>query len=198
MLVIIDNYDSFTYNLVQYFMELGQQVKVVPNDQTSLAEIESIASGLVISPGPSSPAQAGISVEAVKYFTGKLPILGICLGHQCIGEAFDYKVVKASKVVHGKRSPIRHNNSPLFAGTPENQIVARYHSLIIQQPVVSPLVVSAVSSDNGEEEIMAIEHIHLPIFGIQFHPESIATEFGKKILNNFLTITGLTPATRAA
>lgn len=198
MLVIIDNYDSFTYNLVQYFMELGQQVKVVRNDQTSLSQIEAIASGLVISPGPSSPAQAGISVEAVKYFTGKLPILGICLGHQCIGEAFGYDVVKATKVMHGKRAPIRHNNSRLFAGTPENQIVARYHSLIVQQPVMHPLTISAVSNDDGEDEIMAIEHMDLPIFGIQFHPESIATEFGKKILNNFLTITRLTPSTIAA
>ena len=198
MLVIIDNYDSFTYNLAQYFMELGQQVTVVPNDQTSLAEIEAIATGLIVSPGPSSPKQAGISIEAIKYFAGKLPILGICLGHQCIGEAFGHEVVKADKVMHGKRSPIRHNQSALFAGTPENQMVARYHSLIVQQPLAKPLIASAVSADEGVEEVMALEHKHLPIYGIQFHPESVATDFGKQILNNFLIATDLSPMAIAA
>ncbi|AXH63130.1 aminodeoxychorismate synthase component II [Providencia huaxiensis] len=189
MLLLIDNYDSFTYNLYQYFCELGTEVVVKRNDEITIEEIEQLSpTHLVISPGPCTPDEAGISLEAIKYFAGKLPILGICLGHQAIGQAFGASVVKAREVMHGKTSAIHHNHQGVFKGLNRPLTVTRYHSLVIAAETLPvSFDVSAWSLNNGDvDEIMGIRHKTLPIEGVQFHPESILSEQGHELLNNFL------------
>jgi len=190
MLLMIDNYDSFTYNVVQYFGELKVDVEVVRNDKISLHEIERKAPDyLVISPGPCTPNEAGISLEAITHFAGKLPLLGICLGHQSIGQAFGGKIVRAKQVMHGKTSPIYHNDKGVFKGLPNPFQATRYHSLVIdQESLPDCLEVTAwTQNDDGSiDEIMGIQHRKLSIEGVQFHPESILTEHGHQLLNNFL------------
>ncbi|WP_130536522.1 anthranilate synthase component II [Thiomicrorhabdus indica] len=190
MLLMIDNYDSFTYNLVQYFGELGQEVVVHRNDQIDLETIQSLEPEyLVISPGPCTPTEAGISVEAIKHFAGKIPIMGVCLGHQAIGQAFGGKIVRAKQVMHGKTSPVFHKDSGMFAHLPNPVEVTRYHSLVIEQDSLPDcLEVTAWTQDekDGLDEIMGVRHKELPIEGVQFHPESILTEQGHQMLRNFL------------
>ncbi|OZI14801.1 aminodeoxychorismate synthase component II [Sodalis-like symbiont of Philaenus spumarius] len=188
-LLIIDNYDSFTWNLYQYFCELGAQVMVRRHDSLDLADIERLAPAqLVISPGPGNPDEAGISLAAIHHFAGKLPILGVCLGHQAIGQAFGARIVRAHRVMHGKTSVIRHDGQGVFAGLAQPLTVTRYHSLIIDAASVpSCLAVTAWSQRKGEpDEIMAIRHSSLPLEGVQFHPESIMSEQGHSLLANFL------------
>ncbi|WP_211230858.1 anthranilate synthase component II [Chitinilyticum aquatile] len=184
-LLMIDNYDSFTYNLVQYFGELGQNVLVHRNDEITIAEIEALKPKyLVVSPGPCSPLEAGISVAAIKHFAGKLPIMGVCLGHQSIGEAFGGKIVHAKTLMHGKVSPVEHHNIGMFKGIPNPVTVTRYHSLAIERASLPDcLEVTAWTADG---EIMGVRHKTLPIEGVQFHPESILTECGHQMLDNFL------------
>jgi len=185
MLLMIDNYDSFTYNLVQYFFELGQKVEVFRNDQISLQDIEKKSPDfLVISPGPCTPKEAGISVSAISHFAGKMPILGVCLGHQSIGAAYGADIIKAKKIMHGKLSKINHNQSGIFSSIDNHFVATRYHSLIIDEGTLSKDFEVAARSDDGT--LMAIQHNTLPVTGIQFHPESIATENGKVLLKNFL------------
>ncbi|ELR63928.1 Para-aminobenzoate synthase, amidotransferase component [Photobacterium marinum] len=189
MLLIIDNYDSFTYNLYQYFCELGAQVKVVRNDEIDLAGIEALApSHLVISPGPCTPSEAGISLRAIEHFAGKLPILGVCLGHQSIAQVFGAEVVRARQVMHGKTSPVVHTDRSVFAGLNNPLTVTRYHSLVVKADTLPDCFeVTAWTELDGEfDEIMGIAHKSLPIEGVQFHPESILTEQGHQLLANFL------------
>jgi anthranilate synthase component 2 len=184
-LLMIDNYDSFTYNLVQYFGELGAQVLVHRNDEISLAEIETLKpSHLVVSPGPCSPAEAGISVAAIQYFAGKLPILGVCLGHQSIGAAFGGRIIRAQQLMHGKTSVIHTLQQGVFAGLPSDYTVNRYHSLAIERSSCPADLEVTAWTDDGE--VMGVRHRSLPIEGVQFHPESILTEHGHALLNNFL------------
>jgi len=184
-LLMIDNYDSFTYNLVQYFGELGAEVLVHRNDEISLAEIAALKpSHLVVSPGPCSPAEAGISVAAIQHFAGKLPILGVCLGHQSIGAAFGGRIIRAQQLMHGKTSLIHTTQQGVFADLPKDFTVNRYHSLAIE-PSTCPAELEVTAwTDDGE--IMGVRHRSLPIEGVQFHPESILTEHGHALLNNFL------------
>lgn len=190
MLLMIDNYDSFTYNIVQYFGELGQQVEVYRNDQIDLETIQTLnPEYLVISPGPCTPTEAGISVEAIKHFAGKIPIMGVCLGHQGIGQAFGGNIVRAKEVMHGKTSPVYHKDSGMFAGLPNPVQTTRYHSLVIDQNTLPDcLEVTAWTQDaNGEfDEIMGVRHKEFAIEGVQFHPESILTNQGHQMLKNFL------------
>ena len=190
MLLIIDNYDSFTYNLYQYFCELGAEVKVVRNDEISIEEIEALApSHLVISPGPCTPNEAGISLQAIRHFAGKLPLLGVCLGHQAIAQAFGGNVVTARQVMHGKTSPIRHNNKSVFFGLNMPLTVTRYHSLIVETdslPDCFEITAWTVNANGEMDEIMGYQHRTLPIDAVQFHPESIKTEQGHELLANFL------------
>jgi len=187
MILMIDNYDSFTFNIVQYFGQLGEDVQVHRNDKISLAEIEALRpERLVISPGPCSPEEAGISVAAIKHFAGKIPILGVCLGHQSIGYAFGGKVLRSSSLMHGKTSPIIHNGLELFAGLPNPFLATRYHSLIVDRPTLPDCLEITAWVENGE--IMGLRHKELPIWGVQFHPESILTECGMDLLSNFITI----------
>ncbi len=187
MLLMIDNYDSFTFNIVQYFGQLGENVLVHRNDKISLSEIEALQpERIVISPGPCSPEEAGISVSAIKHFAGKIPILGVCLGHQSIGHAFGGRVLRSSSLMHGKTSPIIHNGQELFAGMPNPFLATRYHSLIIDRPTLPDCLEVTAWVANGE--IMGLRHKDLPIWGVQFHPESILTEGGIDIFKNFLTI----------
>jgi len=189
MLLIIDNYDSFTYNLYQYFCELGAEVKVVRNDEIDLAGIEALSpSHLVISPGPCTPDEAGISLQAIEHFAGKLPILGVCLGHQSIAQVFGAKVVRARQVMHGKTSPVVHTDSSVFATLNNPLTVTRYHSLVVQADTLPDCFnVTAWTERNGKfDEIMGIAHKTLSIEGVQFHPESILTEQGHQLLANFL------------
>jgi anthranilate synthase component 2 len=182
---MIDNYDSFTYNLVQYFGELGAQVEVFRNDEIDLAGIaERRPDRLVVSPGPCSPAEAGISVEAIRHFAGKLPILGVCLGHQSIGAAFGGKIVRAQQLMHGKTSVITTTREGVFAGLPEQFTVNRYHSLAIDRSAPPPDLVTTAWTDDGE--IMGVRHKELAVEGVQFHPESILSEHGHALLKNFL------------
>jgi anthranilate synthase component II len=185
MILMIDNYDSFTYNLVQYFGELGCDMKVVRNDEVTLDDIAAMnPEKIVISPGPCSPNEAGISLGTIERFKGKLPILGVCLGHQAIGQAFGGKVIHAQQLMHGKVSPITHTNVGVFAGLPSPFIATRYHSLAIERETCpSELEVTAWTADG---EIMGVRHKTLPIEGVQFHPESILTEHGHALLKNFL------------
>jgi anthranilate synthase/aminodeoxychorismate synthase-like glutamine amidotransferase len=185
MLLMIDNYDSFTYNLVQYFGELGEDVRVFRNDEIDLDRIEELnPQRICLSPGPCSPDQAGITLDVIRRFAGRTPILGVCLGHQAIGQAFGGKVVRSQKVMHGKTSPIEHTGQGVFAGLPMPFVATRYHSLAVERDSVPPeLEVSAWTADG---EIMGLRHRTLPIEGVQFHPESIATEHGHDMLKNFL------------
>jgi anthranilate synthase component 2 len=184
-LLMVDNYDSFTYNLVQYFGELGADVEVFRNDEISVADIAARRPDrLVISPGPCSPAEAGISVEAIQYFAGKLPILGVCLGHQAIGAALGGKIIRAQRLMHGKTSVITTTREGVFAGLPEKFTVNRYHSLAIQRESCPPQLKLTAWTEDGE--IMGVRHQELPIEGVQFHPESILTEHGHAMLKNFL------------
>jgi anthranilate synthase component II len=190
MILMIDNYDSFTYNLVQYFGELGAAMRVFRNDEISLADIEKLApSHIVISPGPCTPKEAGISVPAIKHFAGKIPILGVCLGHQSIGEAFGGDVIRAKRVMHGKISQIHHRGEGVFKGLNNPFNATRYHSLVIKQETLPDcLEVTAWTQnpDGSIEEIMGVKHKTLPLEGVQFHPESILTEHGHQLLKNFL------------
>ena len=189
---MIDNYDSFTFNLVHYFQALGQTVKVFRHDEISVSEIEKLnPEYLVISPGPCDPDSAGISLAVVEYFAGKIPLLGVCLGHQCIAQHFGGRVIKAKKLMHGKTSAITHNALGLFHQLKLPLQVTRYHSLIVDEKSLSDnFIITAWSLDEqgNKEEIMAIEHKHLDICSVQFHPESILTEQGQALLNNFLTM----------
>ncbi|WCP67342.1 aminodeoxychorismate/anthranilate synthase component II [Vibrio tubiashii] len=190
MLLIIDNYDSFTYNLYQYFCELGAEVKVVRNDEVTLEEIDALnPTHLVISPGPCTPNEAGISLSAIEHFAGKLPILGVCLGHQAIAQVFGGEVVRARQVMHGKTSPIRHNDRSVFSTLNNPLTVTRYHSLVVKNdslPDCFELTAWTELEDGSMDEIMGYQHKTLPIDAVQFHPESIKTEQGHQILANFL------------
>lgn len=187
MLLMIDNYDSFTYNIVQYFGQLGEEVHVHRNDKITLAEIKALQPArIVISPGPCSPEEAGISVAAITHFAGKIPILGVCLGHQSIGAAFGGNVVRSSSLMHGKTSPIYHDNTGLFKGLSNPFQATRYHSLIVDRPTLPECLETTAWVENGE--IMGLRHKLLPIWGVQFHPESILTEGGMELLQNFLDI----------
>ena len=190
MLLMIDNYDSFTYNLVQYFGELGQEVVVIRNDQIDLVGIAAMKPKyLVISPGPCSPTEAGVSVPAIQRFAGDIPILGVCLGHQSIGQAFGGNIIRAQQVMHGKTSPVYHHNIGVFQDIPSPVTVTRYHSLVIEQsslPECLEVTAWTNHADGRMEEIMGVRHKTLPVEGVQFHPESILTEHGHKMLQNFL------------
>jgi anthranilate synthase/aminodeoxychorismate synthase-like glutamine amidotransferase len=187
MLVMIDNYDSFTYNLVQYFGELGQLIKVYRNDQITVDELEAMApEKLVISPGPCSPNEAGISNEVIRRFGGKVPLLGVCLGHQCIGHVFGGDVVRAPRLMHGKTSMIQHDGKGLYQGLPNPFRATRYHSLIIKRETLPSCLEITAETDQGE--IMGVRHTQYRIEGVQFHPESILTECGKDLLKNFLAM----------
>jgi len=194
MLVMIDNYDSFTYNLVQYFGELGADVQVYRNDQISVAEIEQLKpEHLVVSPGPCTPNEAGISVAAIKHFAGKLPILGVCLGHQSIGQAFGGKIIHASAIMHGKTSMIYHRDQGVFAGLTNPFEATRYHSLVIEQASLPECLEMTAWTQNEKgdvDEIMGVRHKQYMIEGVQFHPESILTQHGHDMLRNFLKQTG--------
>ena len=185
MLLMIDNYDSFTYNLVQYFGELGQEVKVVRNDALTLQEVERLnPDAICISPGPCAPAQAGISIPVLKHFAGKKPLLGVCLGHQAIGEAFGGRIVRAKQIMHGKTSPVQHNNVGVFKGLPNPLTCIRYHSLAIERDTLPDcLEVTAWTADG---EIMGVRHKTLAVEGVQFHPESILSDRGHDLLRNFI------------
>ena len=187
MLLMIDNYDSFTYNLVQYLGELGQDLKVYRNDKLSIAEIEAMRpERIVISPGPCTPKEAGISVEVIKYFAGKLPVLGVCLGHQSIGEAFGGEGIRAPYLMHGKTSLIHHDGRTIFAGLPEPFEATRYHSLIIRRESLPPALEVSAWTEDGI--IMGVRHRTHKVEGVQFHPESILTGAGKDLLWNFLRL----------
>ncbi len=190
MLLMIDNYDSFTYNLVQYLGELKADVKVFRNDEISVAEIEKMAPDhIMISPGPCTPNEAGISIEAIKYFAGKLPILGVCLGHQSIGQAFGGKIIHARKIMHGKTSMMHHNNKGVFQGLESPFEATRYHSLVIEKdtlPDCLEITAWTENEDGSMDEIMGVKHKELAIEGVQFHPESILSQHGHKMLQTFL------------
>lgn len=187
MLLLIDNYDSFTYNLAQYFGELGAAVQVVRNDQISIAEIAELApQSIVISPGPCTPNEAGISLAVVTQFAGKIPILGVCLGHQAIGQACGGKVVRAAQVMHGKTSQIFHDSQGIFANIPNPMQATRYHSLLVEAESLPSTLQVTAKTESGE--IMALQHREWPVYGVQFHPESILTPHGKALLGNFLQL----------
>ncbi|MBF6617568.1 MAG: aminodeoxychorismate/anthranilate synthase component II [Candidimonas sp.] len=187
MLLMLDNYDSFTYNLVQYFGELGEDVRVLRNDQTTVAEIADMKpTRICVSPGPCSPAEAGISVELIKHFAGTLPILGVCLGHQAIGAAFGGNVVRARELMHGKVSPITHTGTDVFTGLPSPYTVTRYHSLAVERDTLPDCLEVTAQTEDGE--IMGLRHKTLAVYGVQFHPESILSEHGHALLKNFLDI----------
>ncbi len=187
MLLVIDNYDSFTYNLVQYFGELGAQILVRRNDEITLAEIESLKpERICISPGPCSPKEAGISNAVIRTFGPRLPLFGVCLGHQCIGEVFGGEVVRAERLMHGKTSPILHDGRGVFANLPSPFEATRYHSLLVRRQSFPDCL--EISAETAEGEIMGLRHRDLPIHGVQFHPESILTLEGKKLLQNFLAL----------
>ena len=186
MILMIDNYDSFTYNLVQYLGELGADIQVVRNDKISIAEIEKLSpEKIVISPGPCTPSKAGISKEVAKHFAGKIPLLGVCLGHQSVAEAFGGEIVKAQKLMHGKTSMIHHDGKTIFKDLPNPFEATRYHSLVVNRENLPDCF--EVSAETQEKEIMGIRHKELFLEGIQFHPESILTVHGKDLLKNFLT-----------
>jgi len=187
MLLMIDNYDSFTYNLVQYFLELGEEVEVVRNDKLGLDAIEKMSpQHLVISPGPCTPNEAGISVEAIRHFSGKIPLLGVCLGHQAIAAAFGGRVIRADRLMHGKTSMIEHDGSPLYAGINNPFEATRYHSLIAERQSFPDCLKVTAWTDG--DVIMGLEHRELPVWGLQFHPESILTGAGKQLLRNYLNL----------
>lgn len=187
MLLMIDNYDSFTYNLVQYFGELGEEVKVVRNDEITLEQVSQLAPAcVVISPGPCTPNEAGISLQLIRHYGGSLPLLGVCLGHQSIGQAFGGRIIRAKQVMHGKVSPIFHENSGIFRGLPNPFMATRYHSLIIERESLPDCLEITAWTETGE--IMGIRHRTLAIEGVQFHPESILSEHGHQLLRSFLQL----------
>jgi anthranilate synthase/aminodeoxychorismate synthase-like glutamine amidotransferase len=189
MIFVVDNYDSFTYNLVQYIGELGHEVVVRRNDQTSIGEIQKLnPERIVISPGPCTPQEAGISIDLIKHFAGRIPILGVCLGHQALGAAFGGNVVRASSLMHGKTSSVEHDGKTIFRGIPSPMIATRYHSLIVEEKTLPmELEISATCEDrDGSRVIMALRHRKLPVEGVQFHPESVLTSYGKQLVCNFL------------
>ncbi len=191
MVFVLDNYDSFTYNLVQYIGELGERVEVRRNDQVSVDEIEALKpERIVVSPGPCTPHDAGISIELIRHFAGKVPVLGVCLGHQAIGEAFGGRVIRAPHLMHGKTSPVMHDNKTVFQGLPMPMTATRYHSLIVEEKnLPSDLEVSAWTTEkDGSRTIMGLRHREFPVEGVQFHPESVLTDEGKKLVGNFLTM----------
>lgn len=187
MLLLIDNYDSFTYNLAQYLGQMGQKLEIRRNDQISLNEIEDLApERIVISPGPCTPSEAGISEALIQRFTGKMPILGVCLGHQAIGEAFGGRVVRAPKIMHGKTSEIRHDGKTIFRGLAQKFVATRYHSLIVERNSLPRELEISAETDDGT--IMGLRHRQLKVEGVQFHPESVLTETGFRLLENFLAL----------
>ena len=192
MILLIDNYDSFTYNIVQYVGELGVTVCVKRNDEITLDDIKKMSpSKIIISPGPCTPNEAGISVDLIREFQNKLPILGICLGHQCIGKAFGGNIVQAKKIMHGKTSKIHHNQNYIFQNLPTPYTATRYHSLVIEEKTIPDcleVIAKTISEDKSDDEIMAIRHKEHHTYGVQFHPESIMSEHGHQILKNFLDI----------
>ncbi len=195
VLLLLDNYDSFTYNLVQYFGELGVLPEVYRNDRITVGEaVGKKPTALVISPGPCSPNEAGGSLAMIAEFAGRIPILGVCLGHQCIGQHFGGRVVRAERLMHGKTSPIHHREEGVFAGIPSPFDATRYHSLIVERGSVPACL--RVTAETAEGEIMGLRHESMEIHGVQFHPESLATGEGKKILANFLVLSGLRPPPR--
>jgi anthranilate synthase/aminodeoxychorismate synthase-like glutamine amidotransferase len=188
MIFVLDNYDSFTYNLVQYLGELGEEVVVRRNDQITVSEIEELhPDRIVISPGPCTPQDAGISIRLIQHFAGRIPILGVCLGHQAIGEAFGGKVVRAGTLMHGKTSSIEHDGKSIFDGIPSPMTATRYHSLMVREKdLPGELEISATCHDrDGQRVIMGLRHRKLPVEGVQFHPESVLTDHGKQIISNF-------------
>jgi anthranilate synthase component 2 len=187
MVLMIDNYDSFTYNIVQYCLELGASLKVIRNDELTLEEIEALhPEKIIISPGPATPNEAGVSLEVISYFANKVPILGICLGHQAIAQAFGGEVIRAKHMMHGKTSLVRqHAPTCLFKGLPKRFTTTRYHSLVVNQANLPKIIVPTAYSED-DHEIMALEVVGMPIYGVQFHPESILSEHGHAILRNFL------------
>ena len=190
MVFVLDNYDSFTYNLVQYLGELGAKVEVRRNDQVTVAQVERLRpERIVLSPGPCTPQEAGISIELVRRFAGKVPVLGVCLGHQAIGEAFGGKIVRAKKLMHGKTSQVEHDGKTIFRGLPSPLTATRYHSLVVE-PASLPeeLEVTARTTDAGGEVIMGLRHRRFPVEGVQFHPESVLTVEGKRLMANFLAL----------
>lgn len=196
MILMIDNYDSFTFNLVQYFGELGEEVRVFRNDAIGVGEIRALApSHIVISPGPCTPDEAGISLAVVRAFAGEIPILGVCLGHQAIGQAFGGRIVRARRIMHGKTSSIEHDGRGVFLGLPSPFTATRYHSLVIEReslPEVLEVAAWSLDEDGAREEIMAVRHREYPVFGVQFHPESILSEHGHRLLANFLAAAAAT------
>lgn len=187
MILMIDNYDSFTYNLVQYLGELGQEVKVFRNDALTVRDIKKLnPAKIVISPGPGRPEDAGISCEVIKEFCGKIPILGVCLGHQAIGYVFGGKIVGAKKLMHGKTSKIYHNKKDIFKGIPNPFLATRYHSLLVERKSLPDCL--EIIAQTKDDEIMGLKHKEYPLWGVQFHPESILTKSGKQILDNFISI----------
>ncbi|MBJ41335.1 MAG: anthranilate/aminodeoxychorismate synthase component II [Gammaproteobacteria bacterium] len=190
MILMIDNYDSFTYNIVQYIGELGANVKIFRNDEITLDEIKKLKpKKIIISPGPCTPNEAGISIEAIKQFGDSIPILGICLGHQSIGQAFGGKIISAKKIMHGKTSKIIHNNDKIFKGITNPFEATRYHSLVIEKETIPKCFeIIAWTNNSEDDEIMGVKHNKFPIYGLQFHPESILTKSGKNILKNFLDL----------
>ena len=188
VILVIDNYDSFTYNLVQYLGELGQDLKVVRNDQLSLADVKKMKPGrIVISPGPGSPKDAGMSNTIIRNLGPKVPILGVCLGHQCIGQVFGGRVVGASRLMHGKTSQIYHNGAGIFKGLDNPFVATRYHSLLVERKSFPAAL--EITAQTKEKEIMGLRHRKFPVYGVQFHPESILTPCGKDLLKNFLNLT---------
>ena len=191
MIFVLDNYDSFTYNLVQYIGELGEGVEVRRNDQVTVAEVEALRPAkIVVSPGPCTPHEAGISIELIRHFAGKVPVLGVCLGHQAIGEAFGGRVVRAAHLMHGKTSPVMHDNRTVFQGLPMPMTATRYHSLIVEEKYLpAELEVSAWTTEkDGSRTIMGLRHRFHAVEGVQFHPESVLTDAGKKLVENFLAM----------
>ncbi len=191
MLLMIDNYDSFTYNLVQYFGELGEEVVVYRNDAIDIVGIETLKPDkLVISPGPCDPDNAGISVEVVRAFSGRIPLLGVCLGHQAIGQAFGARIVRASELMHGKTSPVYHFETDLFHGLPNPIEATRYHSLVVEKRSLPPELIVTAHTQDGT--IMGLAHVTLPVWGVQFHPESVISQAGHELLQNFLKLADAT------
>jgi anthranilate synthase/aminodeoxychorismate synthase-like glutamine amidotransferase len=187
MLLVIDNYDSFTYNLVQYLGELGQQVRVVRNDEVSVEDIERILPEyIIISPGPCTPNEAGISLDVIRHLAGRIPILGVCLGHQAIGQAFGGKVIRAQEVVHGRTSRVFHDDKGIFAGLPNPFEATRYHSLVVERSSLPDCL--EITAKTWDEEVMGLRHKSMPVEGVQFHPESFLTKVGKDLLRNFLRL----------
>ena len=187
MVFVLDNYDSFTFNLVQYLGELKADVLVHRNDEVTIDQIEAKnPASILISPGPCTPREAGLSIEVIKHFAGKIPIMGVCLGHQCIGHTFGAEVIVNYRMMHGKTSPINHNGEDLFKGIPSPYVTTRYHSLVVKRETLPDCL--TITAETNEGEIMGLRHKEFPIWGVQFHPESILTEHGHKMMQNFLRL----------